>query len=72
MDFHVGGGHVNVGGKDRHEKQRQAPAGEDLHLGQGNEQADATEQFENTTDLDAEEMKRNPGRHDGKKECGVE
>lgn len=68
MNLYMGHGHVNVGGKDRDEEQRKAPAGRKLNRARGNEQTEAAEQLENAADPDAGKMKRNPGRHDRQEE----
>ena len=68
MNLHAGHGHVDVGGKDRDEEQDEAPAGQKLDPARGNEQPRPAEQLENAADLNAGQMKRNPRRHDRKKE----
>jgi len=68
VDFNMGHRHVNIGGKDGHEKERQPPAYEDLQLLVRDEQPEAPGQFADPAELDAGNVKWNPGGHDRKKE----
>ena len=71
MDLHIGHGHIDIGGEDRDEEQRQAPSGQILKERQWNEQAQAAEQLKDAADQNAGQMKRDPRRHDRKEEGRV-
>ncbi len=71
MNLHVGQGHVDVGGKDRDEKEGETPTGQELNRAQGNQQPSPAEQLEDAADFDAGQVKRNPGRHDRKEELRI-
>ena len=72
MNLEVSGGHVDVGRKNGHEEQSQAPTGEEFDAPYGNQQPDSAEQLKNAADFDAGMREGNPWRHDGQKKVGID
>ena len=72
MNLDMGDGHVDIGRKNGHEEESQAPAGEEFDAPPGDQQPDSAEQLKDAADFDAGKREGNPWRHDGKKEGGID
>jgi hypothetical protein len=71
VNLHVCHRHMDVGGEDRDEQERQAPPGEELYRPDRKEQPDAAEKLANAADEDAGPVKGNPRWHDREEKLRV-
>jgi hypothetical protein len=64
--------HVDIGWKNGYEQKNEPPSGQKLNAADWNKEPHAAEQLADAAHLNAKQWKRNPRRHDGEEEPGID